>query len=220
MKPLRNAIITLIGHILLLPVHILYRMHLVGFETVSKLLSLAPGLGGMWIRRVWYKATLSRCGENLYMDFLAAIRTSKTSVGNDVYIGHSCWIGWADIGDDVLLGGHIVVLSGAGQHGFERTDVPMRLQEGRLVQVKIGRDVWVGNGAIITADVSEGSVVGAGSVVTRTFPPYSIIAGVPARLVRTRPNAPSMAQESNTATADLLPPASYHRTTAEEVERP
>lgn len=186
MKPYRDAVISIVCHGLLLPTHILYRFHLVSFETVSKSLSLIPGLGGMWLRRAWYKATLAHCGQNLYVDFLGAIRTPKTSVGDNVYIGHSCWIGWTDIGDDAMLGGHIVVLSGAGQHGFERTDVPMRLQEGHPTQVKIGRDVWVGNGAIIAADVAEGCVVGAGSVVIRPTEPYTIVAGVPAHAIRNR----------------------------------
>ncbi|GEM_PF-833689 len=173
-------------YILLAPTLLLYGLHVLGFETVGKGLCLMPGLAGMWLRRAWYKATLAHCGENLYVDFLAAIRTPKTCIGSDVYIGHSCWIGWADIGDDVMLGGHIVVLSGAAQHSFERTDIPMRQQEGSVSQVRIGRDVWVGNGAIIAADVAEGCVIGAGSVVIRTFPAFSVIAGVPARLVRSR----------------------------------
>jgi len=185
-------------YVLLAPALLLHELHLLGFETMGKALCLIPGLAGMWLRRAWYKATLARCGENLYVDFLAAIRTPKTCIGNDVYIGHSCWIGWADIGDDVMLGGHIVVLSGAAQHSFARTDAPMRLQEGCASQVKIGRDVWVGNGAIIAADVAEGCVVGAGSVVTRTFPSHSVIAGVPARLVRSRLE-PDPSRESTTS---------------------
>ena len=182
----RRSLLYALCYIILAPAFVLHWMRLVSFETVGKALCLIPGLGGMWLRRAWYKVTLLRCGENLYVDFLAAIRTRRTSVGNDVYIGHSCWIGWADIGDDVMLGGHIVVLSGAAQHSFERTDLPMRLQEGRAEQVRIGRDVWVGNGSIIAADVAEGTVVGAGSVVTRTFPAYTVIAGVPAHVVRSR----------------------------------
>ena len=182
----RKRVLYAVCYVMLAPAFVLYRLRVVGFETVGKALSLIPGLGGMWVRRAWYKATLTRCGENLYVDFMAAIRTPKTSVGSNVFIGHSCWIGWADIGDDVMLGGHIVVLSGARQHEFERTDIPMRLQEGHPIQVRIGRDVWVGNGAIIAADVAEGSVVGAGSVVTRCHPPYSVIVGVPAHVVRSR----------------------------------
>ena len=185
-KHWRRVVLYAVCYVMLSPMFAAGWLHLMSFETASKGLSLIPGLGGMWMRRVWYKATLSHCGENLYVDFLGAIRTPKTSIGNNVYIGHSCWIGWADIGDDVMLGGHIVVLSGARQHEFKRTDVPIRLQEGHPVQVKIGRDVWVGNGSIIAADVSEGSVVGLGSVVTKTHPPYSIIVGVPARVVRSR----------------------------------
>ena len=185
-KHWRRVVLYSVCYVMLSPIFAARWLHLMSFETASKGLSLIPGLGGMWMRRVWYKATLSHCGENLYVDFLGAIRTPKTSIGNNVYIGHSCWIGWADIGDDVMLGGHIVVLSGARQHEFERTDVPIRLQEGHPVQVKIGRDVWVGNGSIIAADISEGNVVGLGSVVTKTHAPYSIIVGVPARVVRSR----------------------------------
>jgi len=85
-----------------------------------------------------------------------------------------------------MLGGHIVVLSGLAQHTFERLDVPMRAQAGQARCVRIGRDVWVGNGAIIGADVSDGTVVAAGSVVTKTFPPLGILAGVPARVVGNR----------------------------------
>lgn len=170
----------------LAPVFVAYAIRLVGFETVSKGLSLIPGLGGMWLRRVWYRHTLAACGEKFYVDFLSAIRTPRTRIGHRVYIGNGCWVGWADIGDDVMLGGHIVILSGLAQHRFDRTDIPVSAQGGEPRRVTVGRDVWVGNGAIIGADVSEGTVAAAGSVVTRTFPPFSVLAGVPARVVGSR----------------------------------
>jgi acetyltransferase-like isoleucine patch superfamily enzyme len=181
-----RGLAALIGYALLAPAFAFYAAGLMSFETVARSLSLVPGLGGMWLRRLWYRRTLAACGDNLYVDFLAAIRTPKTRVGHHVHVGVECWIGWADIGDDVMLGGHIVVLSGLTQHAFERLDVPMRRQPGAVRCIHVGRDVWVGNGAIIGADVSEGTVVAAGSVVTRTFPPLSILAGVPARLVGNR----------------------------------
>jgi len=45
----------------------------------------------------------------------------------------------------------------------------------------------VGAAALIMADVAEGSIVGGGAVVTKTFEPYSILAGVPAKVMRQRP---------------------------------
>ncbi len=52
--------------------------------------------------------------------------------------------------------------------------------------IVIARNVWVGSGCIVTAGVTigEGSVVAAGSVVTRDIPPFSVAAGVPARVLR------------------------------------
>lgn len=57
-----------------------------------------------------------------------------------------------------------------------------------IPRTTLGHDVWVGHGALITAGVriGHGAVIGAGAVVTRDVPPYAIVAGVPARLIRFR----------------------------------
>ncbi len=59
-------------------------------------------------------------------------------------------------------------------------------------RITIGRDSWIGGGAIILNDVSEQTVIGAGSVVTKTFPPRNILVGNPARVLSERASASTL----------------------------
>ena len=168
------------------PVLAAYRLGVARFDTVSQMLAFVPGLAGVGIRRAWYGRTLARCGERLVVDFLSAIRTPETRIGSHCYIGRNNWIGLADIGDGLLSGNSVTVHSGAHQHGFARTDIPMRLQPGTLECVHIGDDVWLGAHVVVNADVAPGTIVASGAVVTALHPPFSIIGGVPARVIRSR----------------------------------
>lgn len=185
-KHVVERVVVTFGQALLLPVYLMYRGGLLGFATVGHALSLVPGRAGIGIRRAWYEMSLEACGRGLVVEFLAAFRTSRTRVGNHCHIGLGSWIGWAEIGDDVITGNHVTILSGRKQHGRERFDVPMRLQEGVAEKVRIGSDVWVGSRVIIAAEVSRGTIIGAGAVVTKTFPELSILAGVPAQVIGSR----------------------------------
>jgi acetyltransferase-like isoleucine patch superfamily enzyme len=69
---------------------------------------------------------------------------------------------------------------------MERSAVPIRSQPFTPTRVTIGDDVWVGAGATIGADVASHSVVGMGAVITATFPEWSILAGVPGRVIGER----------------------------------
>lgn len=161
------------------------------FTAPGQLLSIIPGFTGILLRRVWYRSTLRECGSHLTVDWLAVIRTQETIVGNNCTFGVASWINLATVGDNVMTGSHVIILSGRSQHGFDRTDQPMRLQHGQKERLKIDSDVWIGARAIIMADVAGGTVIGAGSVVNRTFPPRSVVVGNPARLLRSRENASS-----------------------------
>ena len=93
--------------------------------------------------------------------------------------------------DDVLLASNVDVISGTGQHRFEDPDVPVREQGGTFERVTIGADTWIGNRAVVMADVGPQCVVGAGSVVTKPLEARSTAVGSPARAVGRRGDGPA-----------------------------
>lgn len=158
---------------------------LLPYRSISEMLSGIPGMLGVGIRRIWYRATLHACGSRLFVDWGAVLRSPRSAVGDNVYVGIRSWIGEVSIGSNVMLSGPCIVTSGSHTHGISR-DRPMSEQPVTLTTVHIGDDVWVGAGAIIMADLATGTVVGAGSVVTKPTEPYSIVAGNPAKQIRER----------------------------------
>jgi virginiamycin A acetyltransferase len=64
--------------------------------------------------------------------------------------------------------------------------VPIREQPGTWPHITVGRDSWIGDRAVVLANVGKHCVIGAGSVVTKELPDYAIAVGVPARVIRFR----------------------------------
>jgi acetyltransferase-like isoleucine patch superfamily enzyme len=171
------------------------------FPGWSQLISLVPGLPGVYLRRAFYRLVFPRCGEDACISFGTIFSHPTANVGRLAYVGAYCCLGDVTLEDDVLLGSHVSVTNGGAQHGIERLDVPVREQRGSWPRVTIGRDSWVGDRAVIMADVGRHCVVAAGAVVTRPVPDYAIVAGVPARIIRYRTD-PTIGQPSpSSATA-------------------
>lgn len=159
-------------------------MNLGWYRTISGLLALVPGLAGMKLRHEWYSRTLARCGTGLGVQWLTVLKWPDATVGDDVGIGVHCWIAHADIGSHVIIAPFVRIHGGHGHRtarGVLLVDQPN--QEER---VRVGDDCWIGDGAIIMADLAPGTVVGAGAVVISPTAPYSIVAGVPAREIAKR----------------------------------
>lgn len=94
-------------------------------------------------------------------------------------------MGGVVIGDDTLIGPGVKIIS---YHHLHELGMPIRMQPSEPRPISIGKDVWIGANAVIVGGVNigEGVVVAAGAVVTRDVPSGSIVAGVPARLLRQR----------------------------------
>ncbi len=91
-----------------------------------------------------------------------------------------------DIGQDTIIAENVSIRD--TDHKFSDTAVPIRSQGCTVSPVRIGNDVWIGFGVVITKGVTigDGCVIGANSVVTRDIPPYSVAVGVPARVIKKR----------------------------------
>lgn len=157
-----------------------------GFRPMTQLLSLVPGKVGSMLRIGFYRLTLRRCSPSCHMEFLTTLSTPDVAIGDNVYIGSGSNISRSDIGQDCLIGSQVMIMSGKGQHVFTDPSTPIRLQGGEKQKINIGRDCWLGNGSLVMADVGEGSVVAAGSVVVSPVSPYTIVAGNPASPIGNR----------------------------------
>ena len=136
-------------------------------------------------------------------------RTSKVEAGSEVvnstfdkhsFCGYDCEIINTDIGSFCSIANRVII--GGGMHPMEWVATSPVFYEGRdSVKAKfsehkrptpkrttIGNDVWIGECVLIKQGVTigHGAVIGMGSVVTKDIAPYSIVAGVPARLIRKR----------------------------------
>jgi acetyltransferase-like isoleucine patch superfamily enzyme len=100
--------------------------------------------------------------------------------------GGSISIGGCTIGDDCRVSSHVKFL--AVNHVFTDPDTPIRAQGVTARGIVLENDVWIGAGAVVLDGVriGQGSVLGAGSVITKCLPPYSVAVGNPARVIRSR----------------------------------
>jgi len=106
-------------------------------------------------------------------------------IGSRTRIGIGCVIiGPVTIGNSVILAQNIVV-SGLN-HSYEDITIPIYKQPATTRMITIEDECWIGANAVITAGITIGkhSVVAAGAIVTKSIPPYSVVAGNPARVIK------------------------------------
>lgn len=142
------------------------------------------------------RRSFGSCGERVAFAKSCSISGIRNlHVGNNVSLASAtilCTRAKLIIGDDVMFGPHVTVVT--GDHRIDIPDRPMisvrddeKLPENDQ-DVVIENDVWGGANATILKGVTigTGSVISAGAVVTKDVPPYSIVGGVPAKVIKMR----------------------------------
>ncbi len=139
----------------------------------------------------------SRC------ELLERCAVEYSTIGDASYLGHDCQVADATIGKFCAIAAHVRI--GPPNHPMDRpslhrfTYVPEYYDTTqqrdaaffaarRAARVTIGNDVWIGHGVTVLAGVTvgDGAVLAAGAVVAKDVPPYAIVGGVPAKVIRAR----------------------------------
>jgi acetyltransferase-like isoleucine patch superfamily enzyme len=155
-------------------------------EGASQTLALLPGLTGMVLRRAFLSVVLRRCHPSSEICFGTLFSQADAVIDENVYVGPRCHLGLVHLERDVLVAAGVHIPSGGQTHSFDDPTKPIREQGGQRTLVTIGAGAWIGSAAVVMADVGKGSVVAAGSVVTKPIPENVIAGGVPAKVIRPR----------------------------------
>ena len=118
--------------------------------------------------------------------YAKCLENSKLKIGNRCFFNHNCSITCAEkieIGDNCLFANNIVIVD----HDHKLDEKGLAQGELTTSSVKIDDGVWCGSNSVILRGVhiGKGAVVAAGAVVNRDVPAHTLVAGVPAKIIRT-----------------------------------
>lgn len=158
------------------------------YDFWAKFFSLVPGRIGQYVRTSFYMVMLRQCHYDLVVGFGSFFSHPGATAGRGVVIGAYSIVGTVDLGSEVLVASRVSILSGKYQHGSA-----IRGDEGgrsgtspHFERISIGSGTWIGEAAVVMANVGAGSVVSAGSVVTKPAPEETVAVGNPARFIKIR----------------------------------
>jgi len=144
--------------------------------------------------RLFYR--FKKIGRSPRLDRSLFVLRDSVTLGDYCYIGRYSYLdGDITIGNFALLASSVAIIG--GDHRTDVVGTPMRFTGRELTKlVVIGDDVWIGHGAVVLHGVriGNGAIVGAGSLVTRDVPPYAIVVGSPAKVLRLRFDTAQQAQ--------------------------
>lgn len=150
-------------------------------------LAVIPGFPGDWLRGAYYYGTLDACSWEVRIGFGTLFTHRGAAISSRVSTGAYCVIGHARVGEDVMIGSRVSIPSGKRQHLDEQGRLaPVT----RFEPVAVGEHCWIGEGAILLADIGSACIVSAGAVVIDAMPAGKLIGGNPARVIRDIERAP------------------------------
>ena len=154
------------------------------FSAGKEVLALSPGLIGQYLRLAYYWSTCRDVSPNACFCIGSMLARRDVSIGSGTVLGAHSIVGRADLGREVMIAARVSVVSGKYLHG--RPSDRARGLGGNAEseeRVLIGDSTWVGENAVIMANLGPRCTVAAGAVVVRPAEAGSTLMGNPARKV-------------------------------------
>ncbi|MFZ5979897.1 MAG: acyltransferase [Candidatus Zixiibacteriota bacterium] len=192
MKQFIKKIIFVIVTILMLPLIVLSKIGTLLlktnglFEFGSQCLALVPGFIGIQCRTAYYRFTMEEFHSNCYTLFGTIFADPRVRMKPYSKTGEYDIIGLCEIGERATICSKVSILAGRYQHNFTDPTKDVFDSETVFEKIMIGDGAFIGEGALVMANVGEYSIIGAGAVVVKEIPPYSIAVGNPAKVVKDR----------------------------------
>ena len=153
------------------------------YNSCKELLAIIPTTIGQYLRLGFYWAVCTRVSPDVAMLLGSMIAHRGTTIGRGSCLGAYSIVGHADLGENVLLGARVSILSGKYQHGSPKERANGEATTNKYTRTTIGDNCWIGEGAIIMANVGANCTVSAGAVVMRDVADKTTVMGNPARKV-------------------------------------
>lgn len=129
------------------------------------------------------------------------VQVTNSTIDDYSYVGRHSRVIHADVGKFCSISGRVSL--GMGTHTLDKLSTSPIFTERHnstkhqwteiktvnpFKRVKVGNDVWIGTGVMVMGGVTigDGAVIGAGAIVTKDVPPYAVVAGIPAKIIRYR----------------------------------
>ena len=177
----------MVGVVLTMPLIVLNLLErLVGrsellYTFCAHAVALVPGFIGTYVRGAFYWSALEACSWQVHVGFGTVITHRGARLADFVSTGLYCVIGHAAIAESVRLASRVSIPSGKRQHLDEsgRMDGNTRFET-----VAIGARSWIGEGAVVMANIGRSSIVSAGAIVFKDMPDHAVVSGNPATVLR------------------------------------